>query len=226
MRRGKFCPKCGRKTVDLHGSLCRDCFKKKIILPDEVPDKIVIGTCKSCGKIFLSGGKFENTEAAIESLLEDVLEEKDVESANYRISGSTLFLTTRMEIDGVEKEIEKTIPIVHKTITCEFCNLQKSKYYNVTIQVRVPKKMLGEIVREIENRIAKLNETDNYSFVSGVKELKEGADIFVGSKSAASHVVKYLKSKYRIKTKISRTLFGPVQGKKTYRDTVLVSMSD
>lgn len=226
MRHGKFCPKCGRETEELHGGLCSDCFAKKMELPKSIPEKIVINTCKSCGRVFLKDKKYESPEIAIESFLEKTLDEQNVKSATYRISGSTLFVTASIETEGVKKEIEKVIPLVHKTITCEFCNLKKSKYYNVTIQVRVPKKMIETIIRDIENEIAKLNETDNYAFISGRKDLKEGVDIFIGSKSAANHVVKYLKSKYHIKTKISRTLFGPIQGKKVYRDTILVSIGE
>ena len=224
MRHSKFCPKCGKETEDLHEGLCSDCFKGGMKVPEAIPDKIKINTCKSCGKIFINEKGYDNDESAIEDMLQKVLGKKNVESATYRLSGDTIFITMNVEKDGVNKEMEKNVPVVHKTMTCKFCAMRGSNYYNATIQVRVPKGMQETILKEIDKVMIDRNKHDNYAFVSKVVKKKEGIDILVGSKSAVSHVVKYLKSKYKIKTKTSHTLFGPVQGKKIYRDTVLVSM--
>jgi NMD protein affecting ribosome stability and mRNA decay len=179
-----------------------------------------------CGRIFLGDNASENVEAAVENFLSKVLRQKDVESATYRIDGSSLFITIDISVDGLKKEVERKIPIVNKTITCKFCNLKKASYYNVTIQVRVPKSVEQKVISDIEREISRLNKSDSYSFISGTENLKEGVDVFVGSKSAAEHVVDFLKRRYKIKTKTSRKLYGLVEGKKSYRDTVLVSMSE
>lgn len=224
MRRGKFCPKCGKETEVLYKGLCSDCFLKEFNLADKIPEKIVLGTCKVCGNVYLKEGKFSTVEEAIENLLEKILRQKEIRSATYRIGGNSLFLTIEIEFEGLQKKIESEIPIVNKTITCRFCNLQKASYYNVTIQVRVPKNMEEKIVGDIEREIARINKYDNFSFISGINNLKEGVDIMVGSKSAAEHVVNYLKRRYNAKTKISRKLYGLIEGKKSYRDTILVSI--
>lgn len=226
MRQGKFCPKCGKQTDKLYEGLCSDCFFKKIELPESIPEKLLVGTCKVCGKVFIKEKKFEDVQNAIEFFLQKILNLKEIKSATYRISGSTLFLTVNMDLHDIEKEIEKPVHIVNKAITCSFCNLQKSNYYNVTIQVRVPKEMREKVVGEIEKQIQKLNATDNYSFISGIQTLKEGVDIFIGSKGAAERAVRYLQRKYNAEMKFSRKLYGLIEGKKSYRDTILVSISD
>ncbi len=226
MRRGKFCPKCGKSVERLYEGLCSDCFLKSLKLSDEIPEKVVLGTCKMCGNVFLKENKFGDVESAVESFLGGLLKQKEIKSATYRIDGDSLFLTVVLEIDDLSKEIEKRIPIVNKAITCRFCNLRKSNYYNVTIQVRVPKNMEGKIIGEIEDEIKRINKRDNYSFISGVQKLKEGTDLLIGSKSAADHVVRYLQKKYKVRMKISRKRYGLVEGKKSYRDTILVSMGE
>lgn len=226
MRRGKFCPRCGKATGSLYDNLCRDCFLEKMKLPNIIPEKIVVGTCKMCGNIFLKEKKFETVEGAVEFFLENILKREEIKSATYRISGNRIFLTIGLEDEGIEKEVEKETDIVNKAITCKFCNLKKASFYNATIQVRVPKSIQAKIVEEIEGQIARRGRFDNYSFVSGTERMKGGVDIFVGSKDAAEEAVKYLKRKYNVKTKFSRKLYGLVQGKKSYRDTILVSISD
>lgn len=226
MRRSKFCPKCGKETEKLYDNLCSDCFIGKMKLSDKIPEKMVLGTCKMCGKIFLGDGKFRDAEGAIENLLEKILKQKEIISATYRMAGNSVWLTIEMEVQGLKKEIEKNIPIVNKTITCSFCSLKKASYYNVTIQVRVPKKMEDKIVDEIEREMDRINEHDNYAFISGIQKLKEGVDLFVGSKGAADHVLRYLQRKYKVRTKTSRKLYGLIEGKKSYRDTILVSIGD
>ena len=224
MRHSKFCPKCGKDTEDLHEGLCSDCFKVKIEIPKEIPDSVKINACKVCEKIFVDEKSYENEEAAIKMFLQKILGKKNVDSASYRISGSTIFITMNVEKSNVTKEMQKNIPIIHKKITCKFCAMRGSTYYNSTIQIRVPKSMEEIILNEIDKIMIDRNKHDDYAFISKVEKKKEGIDVLVGSKSAVRHVVKYLKSKYKITTKMSSTLYGPLQGKKTYRDTVLISM--
>ena len=226
MRRGKFCPKCGKDAESLYDGFCSDCFLGKMKLSDKIPPKIVLGNCKMCGRVFLGERRFEMAENAVEFFLDGILKQKEIKKATYRIAGNSLWMTIDMEVSGLAKTLEKNIPMVNKSITCKFCNLKKGNYYNVTIQVRVPKAVEDKIVGEIEAEMGKLNRFDNYAFISGVQKLKEGTDLFVGSKNAADRIVRYMQRKYKAKTKTSRKLYGLIEGKKSYRDTVLVSIGD
>lgn len=226
MRKGKFCPKCGKETDVLHDGLCGDCFTGRLDLREDLPVKVVLGTCKMCRNVFHGEKKFSSEETALDDFLRRALGRDTVIDATYRIVGNTMHATINVSSDGVEKRLEKSVPIVRKSITCKFCNLQKANYYNVTLQVRVPKGMEDAILQEIEEMLAAIRKRDNYSFISGVEKLKEGTDLYIGSKSAVEKVANYLKGKYGAKTKISRKLYGLVEGKKSYRDTVLVSIGD
>jgi NMD protein affecting ribosome stability and mRNA decay len=46
----------------------------------------------------------------------------------------------------------------------------------------------------------------------------------IGSKSAANKVVRVMQSRYGAVIKKSRKLYGLIEGKKSYRDTILVSI--
>ena len=225
MRRSKFCPKCGKDTQDLHSGLCGDCFLEKLNLSDKIPKKISVGTCKMCGKVFIKEGRFDDSDVAIENLLEHTLRQKEIAFANYRVDGQTMFLTVRLDVEGLEKTFELQIPVVRKAITCNMCSLQKASYFNVTIQVRAPKGVEERIVSDIHEELRRINKRDVHSFVSGVTKLKEGTDILVGSKSAANKVVRIMRDKYGASLKKSRKLYGLIEGKKSYRDTILVSVS-
>lgn len=224
MRRSKFCPKCGKETQDLHSGLCEDCFLGKTGMTDKLPAKISLGTCKMCGHLFAGTGRFDEEEEAVEHVLKKTLKQKEIETADYRIDGNVLHLTVDLLVDGLEKKVETDIPLSRKAITCNMCSLQKASYFNVTMQVRVPKEIEDEVVGEIKDEMLRLNKRDRYAFVSGVQELKEGVDLFIGSKDAANRVARMAQERYGASIKKSRKLYGLIEGKKSYRDTILVSV--
>lgn len=225
MRRSKFCPKCGKDTAELHSGLCSECFLGKMGMSDRMPRRFSVGTCKMCGRIFASEGDgYDSTEGAIEHVLRKTLKQREIEKADYRIEGSVVHVTVDLKMDGLEKEVTVDVPLVEKQIVCNMCSLQKASYFNVTIQVRVPKDMLERVVGEIKDEILRMNKKDRYSFVSGTQELKEGTDLMIGSKGAANKVARMIQERYGAEIKKSRKLYGLIEGKKSYRDTILVSV--
>ncbi len=224
MEKGKFCPKCGKNTENVYENLCIDCFKDKIKLPDDFPSKMKINNCKMCGDVLIGKKKFQNNESAIQYFLQEIFKKKKIEYSSYRISKNTIFLTIKIKNIEVEKNIDKNISITYKRVTCYYCGLKVGNYWNAIVQIRSPKNIIKDVVNDVEKIIIKRNENDRYSFISKIEKKPEGVDLFIGSKSAISYIVKYVKSKYNIKTKLSRTFFGPVQGKKVYRDTILISV--
>lgn len=224
MRRGRFCPKCGSHTEEFHDGLCRDCFSSNMDTRQEVKEKITIYKCKMCGKFFSGNREFEDEEGAAHDFLRHELGEEGLSGATFRLAGDLLLLTLRIESDGMEKEIKKTLNVVRKLIVCKYCSLMKSNYFNITIQLRAPKTILDQMLKESREMLHELNSTDKYAFISGEKVLKEGIDLMIGSKGAAEKIAKEMKRRYGAEIKISRKLYGLVDGKKTYRDTILVSV--
>ncbi len=225
MRRSKFCPKCGKDTQELHAGLCSDCFLAKTGMTDKIPVKISVGNCKMCGRMFAGDGRFDDVESAVEGVLHKILKQKEIADASYRIVGSNVHVTVDLKVDGLEKEVNIDVPLVQKYIICNMCSLQKASYFNSTIQVRASTKELErKIVAEIKDEILRMNRKDKYSFVSGEAALKEGTDLYIGSKSVANKVVRMIQERYGAEVKKSRKLYGLIEGKKSYRDTVLVSV--
>lgn len=225
MRRGKFCPKCGKKVDELHVGLCEECYKEGMSPPEDLSDRLVVGTCKMCGNIFLGERKFGTVEQAVEKFLGEILEEREVQSATYRISGGSLLVTVKMKSDNVEKEVEKKMELVTKAITCKFCNLKKSSFYNATIQIRAPKDDLEKFLSEVERKMDEIRKHDNYAFVSETQKVRGGVDLLVGSKNAADTVGTYMKNKHGAEIKFSKKLSGLIEGKKVYRDTILINLN-
>jgi len=193
-------------------------------LTTEVKERVTIYNCKVCRKWFARDRGYEDEESAIGDFLRHELGDEELKGATYRLAGDMLYLTLKMESDGMEREIKKTLLVVRKLIVCRHCGLMKASYFNVTIQVRAPKPVLGQIVAEIREHLHELSHRDSYAFISGEKVLREGIDLMVGSKSAAEKAVNAIKKRHDATIKVSRKLYGLVEGKKTYRDTILVSI--
>jgi len=219
--RKKFCPKCGRETEDLHNGLCESCFLSKVSVAQKIPEKLVVKECRLCGKFFVNGPS-ESIESSVEAFLEDILKQKDIISASYRLSGNKISLTLKLKKDGLEKTEEKTINLAVKKIICKTCSMRDSGYFQATLQVRTPETVLPAIENEVENQINYLNKYDKLAFVSNFQKVKNGFDVLIGSKNSAKQIAKILKAKYGAKIKITRKLSGNISGKKVYRDTIIV----
>ncbi|MCD6371674.1 MAG: hypothetical protein J7L39_03070, partial [Candidatus Aenigmarchaeota archaeon] len=113
---------------------------------------------------------------------------------------------------------EKTIGIKFKNITCAECQRRISEYYGTKIQIRG--NFSGDILNKIKDFLSKMKRKDAY--ISKVEELKEGIDLFVPSKSIGRQIANYIKRRYEVKVLITRKLYGLKDGKKVYKDTILV----
>jgi len=215
MKRKKFCPSCGRITDKLINGLCEKCYSKKFLSTLKFPERIEIEICKNCGRVRYRN-KLMSLNKAIENILKKHLSLPEVESVNYRIRDGKLIISITLRETKLEKEVQL---IFLKTI-CRECSLEFSKYYETKIQLRGKK--LELILKEIETFLERLRDKERLAFISEMKELKEGIDLYIPSKSIARKIVNFLKKKYKIKTKISRTLWGLESGKRVYKDTILV----
>jgi len=220
----KFCPKCGRPTEKFLGSLCEECFSKKVSFAEILPEKIVVRTCKSCEKIFVDKKVAATVEGAVGMILSKLLERPEVQSASYRISDGTVYVNIKIKFGDFVKSEEKEIKLIEKSIFCEYCSMKSSKYYQSTLQLRSPENILERILDDVAAQLAAINEYDSFAFASSVQKVRGGYDVLIGSKSAAMQIARNLKAKYKAEIKISRKLSGAIRGKKAYKDTILVSI--
>ncbi|MBI2542811.1 MAG: hypothetical protein HYW24_01360 [Candidatus Aenigmarchaeota archaeon] len=219
----KFCPSCGKTISELYENVCRECFLEKVNISDFLPDEIKMPICKECGKLFISEKSFAGKEQAAEFFF-GKLKQKEINSVSYRVVNEKIMATVHAKFGELEVEKEKTIQIKQPKITCKFCSMKLSGYYTTILQIRGKTNI--DTLKEIQDFVDMLKGDDNMAFISNVVKKKEGIDLYLGSKSVAGKIAKYLKDRYKTKNKISRTLYGIVQGKKTYRDTISVKFGD
>ena len=148
--RKKFCPKCGIETEEFISSVCRDCFLKKFSILKELPDKIAIKNCSSCGKFYIDNQSAFTTEKTLELFLGKLLKFKEVIDASYRIHAGKLHLTVEIHSGGADKTEVKEIVLVEKKIICKSCGMKFSGYFNSIIQLRCPEEKSDRIKEEIQ----------------------------------------------------------------------------
>ena len=224
IQRTKFCPKCGKQTENFYDNLCKDCFLEKMKLID-LPEKIVIIHCRNCGRFYGRDKGELSLEDAVNYNLSKILKQNELQFATYRIDGGKVYSEVTLESAGLRKTFELDFRLIQKETICRFCGQKFSGYYNSILQLRNSER-IDKILKEIETEIDRLNKRDTLAFVSKIDKVKNGVDVYIGSKSAANKVVHFLKSKYEFKPKISRKQYGIENGKKVFRDTILILLSD
>jgi len=107
-------------------------------------------------------------------------------------------------------EIVKVLPaskieVVEKEFTCNDCRKFVSRKIEAILQLR------GENVDEI---------VEKYGLIG--KPVRGGLDVNFSLKRYAYELINKLRKKYNLSMKVSRKLMGLREGKKVYRDTILV----
>ncbi len=218
--RNLFCPKCGKTANKLHAGLCEECFLEKFDFASKLPNKLIIPECRECGRFYISGKGFFKLDDAIGYFLKGI-KDKEIYSVTYRISNDKLYVTIYSKLGELNKREEKIMEFKQPKVVCKICNMKFSGYFNAILQVRGNFNR-DKILKEIESNVEKLNKEDKMAFVSRTSRKKEGLDLQFGSKSTANKIARALKARYNAKIKLSSTLYGMKEGKKIYRDTILV----
>ena len=107
------------------------------------------------------------------------------------------FLLPRSKIEVEEKEF-----------VCNYCRKFVSRKIEAILQLR------GENIEEI---------VEKYGLIG--KTVKGGFDVNFSFKRYAYELINKLRKEYDISMKVSRKLIGMKQGKKVYRDTILVRIN-
>jgi len=228
-RKGKFCPRCGEPADKFYGKVCKNCHLETSTAIDKIPGRLVLRSCKNCGRIY-SNEKFAMTiEGAMDILLEEMLENMELgvlHSATYRIEGGKVHITLVLRVEDAQKVEKKDAELVIKSILCENCSMKGSGYYNSIMQLRTPKELIEPFFEDIQQQVDMMSRYDSMAFISKIEKKKEGIDLYFGSKRAATQVAKNLKDKFKASILITRKNAGLHQGKKVYRDTILVRIEE
>jgi nonsense-mediated mRNA decay protein 3 len=218
----KFCPKCGKEADRLFEGTCVDCFmKRKVAI--KVPEEIAIKVCKYCGRYFLGnsiGGKaMDVIGQAVEKIFN--VGKRNLKSLKYRIEDGKLRVSVKFDFGGLQKSEEHDIDIKEIPFVCQYCSMAETHYYNSIIQVRAPAEKMGKIMEDVRMIMGR-HKADRLAFISEIKLVKYGADIYIGSKDAAWKVAKYLKKKFNAGIKYTKKVSGKKLGKTISKDTILI----
>ncbi|MDD4251129.1 MAG: 60S ribosomal export protein NMD3 [Candidatus ainarchaeum sp.] len=228
----KFCPKCGDETDIFVENICVNCFLKKNNLFNV--ERVKVYFCKHCKKLLLNN---KWTDFSDESIAQEVasqvkivpkldspkifveLEKKSIldYSANIKVEG---FLANQL----VEKSMFINFQL--RETTCDSCMKLNASYREAILQLRAKTKRDASALLEVaQNFLIKEREKDSLSGTSKLSELKNGYDLWIGSKKATSKVSRELSRLYKVRPIVSKKLIGEDDnGERKYRHTFCIKI--
>ncbi|MFH0818151.1 MAG: NMD3-related protein [Candidatus Micrarchaeota archaeon] len=206
----KVCPGCGEisSRKKFAGDFCIDCYSSRI--PLKVPRVVSIVECRFCGRIKDGKEWVPDNQKNVERL---VLSETKGKFSNARVDlGQTPKITFVFEIGDSFVEIVRNFELKRGGAMCANCSRKTSGYFEAIIQLRGE----SDKIAKAQDRIGK--KLEKTTVVSKVDELKEGVDLYVGSKKATALVLSDLGFHFTTSNK----LFGVRDGQRIYRTTFCV----
>lgn len=204
-----ICPICGRSSDEIRfiDAFCIDCYPIKL----KFPSKIEIEQCTKCKKMHIRG-KWINADR--DKISKYVIGKCKGDFDSGRYDPKKQIATFVMRKSNIT--ISKRIAIKIKKTICWQCSRISGGYYEAIIQLRGEPPKVKKYARIFMKNLSKR------TFIAKEKENKRGLDIYVGN----SKVVVELMSKLRLKTLITKKLVGASNGKRLYRTTFLVKLTN
>ncbi|MFA6214668.1 MAG: NMD3-related protein [Candidatus Micrarchaeia archaeon] len=200
----RYCPKCGKPDTDVsfHGELCMECAKERI---GELPT-VRVSVCAKCGSVIDRGRK--KKETTVQSEATRLLKLKDAAPAYSEDMAS-------VEYDTPSGRIKRGLLVLVQKEQCVECARSNSQYFEAIIQIRGDDRLK---VERMADTLAK--RVESRSFIPKIEELKEGIDIYCGSRNEAIAALNAQKLGF-VRTE---KLAGEKNGKRLYRTTLLVRL--
>jgi nonsense-mediated mRNA decay protein 3 len=229
----KFCPRCGKETEELVGKICINCFKEKNKLFSV--GKVKINLCKYCGKILHNDLNEDFSEEALgeevasQVKLVNELKQPKIFVEIQKLSDVDYEALIKVQgfLGNTIVEEEKTIKFQTKETTCDACMKLNSDYREGIIQLRSKDDDTALEMFEItQGLLQKERAKNSLSGISKITEVKNGYDLWVGSKKASAKISREVSKIFDAELKVSKKLIGQEQsGKRKYRFTFLVKKS-
>ncbi len=224
----KFCPQCGKTTDKLHGSrgLCSQCYTDEKDLV-EIPGKISVERCSSCGRFKI---KHEWRDLSMEELVFAALKKYLENGVEFDIAyhpvknDIALDITVSTDLDGETISQEKHAKITFETVQCKTCSRFYSGYFTVVFQLRGDQ--AEDVLEGVLEHGQNLTWENRKHFVSKVEKVKNGFDLYLSTREISKHLLNYLEQRYNTEVKRSKKLYGVVNDREVYRDTVLCRLLD
>jgi NMD protein affecting ribosome stability and mRNA decay len=232
----KFCPKCGKETGWLIKGKCRDCFlaDEDIFTVKNVSDKVQL--CGRCFKVLLQGKWIDCSEKAVEKEIEskiktiNALQEPKIfveaKKTKNRNGKEEFYVKVKVMgiIDSQVIEQEKGFVVEIQGNICDPCMRLSSDYREAIIQLRSEsKKEAEEMLSRAEKLIHEERQNDPLSATIKTEKVRNGFDLWVGSKKASVKVSNRLAKFYKTRPIVSSKLIGRTKdGSEKYRFTFCV----
>jgi nonsense-mediated mRNA decay protein 3 len=219
------CPYCGRLVDRLIEGMCEDCYLERHPLV-ALREKRAL-KCKYCGALFIRGKwvrgktpaelftKFLSDKGEIRGVIEKVEVEENEEGMIGRITvrGSPHEL---MEPRVVTYEV--AVEYIYDI--CISCREMLSKKEAAVAQIRSTPWPLDDLIKKkilniIEQEIFKLKEK-KIGFISNIKQLKNGFDIYTTSANLARHLAYVIHSQLPSHVIETAKVVGVKDGRKIY----------
>jgi len=226
------CPSCGRLVDKLIEGLCEDCYIERHPLVEYRGGEIL--RCKHCGAIFLKG-KWVRERG--DQVFLKVLREKGkvigkVEQINvrdftdYAELSLTLYGSPHPEIPP--RTLKYDVKISFRLDICNVCMEKLSKKEVAVLQIRASPRPLDaefkkKILYIIEQELVKLK-NKNIGFISSIKEVASGIDIYTTSANLARHLARVIHESWPSYAMETAKVVGVRDGKKVYHMTYLVRL--
>lgn len=206
-----LCPRCGitndkKKFIE---SFCIDCYPVKI----NCPSKLSIEKCSRCEKIKISG---EWTSYSKKEISDFVIKKCKGEFNSGEFDIETGMAVFSIEKENAKVELVKPIILEIQQTLCLRCVRMSGGYFQGIIQLRGNLKKVDKWAEMFYSKLKKR------TFIAKEEEKHGGLDIYVGDSKA----VVALLADIGIKATITTKLAGVEEGKRYYRTTFLIRLSD
>ena len=193
------CPLCG-KTSEV-GMFCQDCYLKKHLKID-LPNIIEVSYCRKCDSYMLEGrwvrglAEEEAVKRAVEAAIKTNMrgmEKSGLIKVEIEKRETEYMVTARADLEGAN--VEKRAIVRITKVTCPDCSRMSGGYYEAVIQLRggVGKKHVDDVVEKISKH------RDKFAFVTEIRKVPGGFDLYLGSKKSAEKIVSEFRGKAEIK---------------------------
>ncbi|MEW5759584.1 MAG: 60S ribosomal export protein NMD3 [Candidatus Thermoplasmatota archaeon] len=229
-----FCVECG-KEEKLYRSLCINCFKKKYIFT-EIADYIDIQKCAYCKK-FGNGGWEKSIENNLYKKIRKIAKVKEGCNVTWKVelkeenerNASAIFFA-KLKVFDIEVIEEHRAKIRIRNGLCPQCSRIAGGYYEAILQIRFKTKMerweAEKAKQYILEEIEYLCKNDKNAYISKEEAVRNGFDLYIGSKKAGKKIAKHIAEKFSGDYLETSKLYGMKNGKRVYRNTYRVRLEE
>ncbi len=228
-----FCPNCGQRSEN---GLCTQCFLERFDLV-KCPPILLTKVCTTCGSFFRNG---KWVDCDLPSLATSTIRSQlhinpAAEDIHISFVPETLGENMRVHVHvdamvrgiGVSADVDVDVRLERKS--CDRCRLIAGGYYEAIVQLRAENRFPTSEERSrcqdiAKNVINQLQKSDRMTFISDIRELKEGIDIYVVPIHAGDQVSKAITEEFGGQISRAAKLAGRREGKDVYRVSFAVRL--